>query len=649
VCGAADSIEKLAPDNAFLMFKVRSGEDLVRKWRTTGYYAIWRHKELQQTTGMIDQQVGTAMQGPLQAFGLSGKDLADLFRRQFGFVLQPAPAGQGTGLEYVLLLEAGENGANILGRLGEQMKAMSQGADPFVEHAGVKVLRIPNPMFAVGAAAAKDFLVLASPFSAATSAVDRLKSPSDKAFSAGKVFGVMGPRLGRDSDVLLICDLKAVLQKLQQMQIVPPPVQNIVDVLGVSDIQALGGSFSISSDGIYFKGFLHVPGEKRGLLKLLAPTIQTARAPAPAQTLAALMLGMGLSPTDRDVQSPEERRKKLEDIVQGKAPIADTTAPEQETKPSAARAKPKSPAVPAKPEPAIVAPAKETPSATPSRPAGTGRVQAALHLGESVPPDVAQFSSYRINAPEAWQTLLEILDAVQKPIAEDLRSRAQEVATKAGKTDFGELLEELGSRVLMYTRYTQPYAEKDSQQTVIFIEVKDHEAFEALLAALRKEHADVFPSEAGDEVNGKSIYSVKLPNVPLPMSYCVTDRYLALGSGGNALQDYLRQAGKKAASLAEQARFKSALQKLPPEESRTMFQFSDPRPVIEWMVANVKAGRADQGPLQMLPMLAPVIQGIKNVQNPSELAKLVPPQVSSIRVDDEGIAFMSYQPLRGDK
>jgi len=653
--GNAAPIEKLVPEGGYLLLKVRSGEALVRQWRKTGYYALWQHPALGAVKGMVDQQGVPMMNAQLGAFGMTPKELGDLFRKQIGFLVQPGKPGPTMGFEFLLLIEAGAGGAGFLEKIGQQMKTMAQGADPFVEHGGVKVLRVPTPGVSVGAAAVKDFLVLASPFEAATAAVDRVKTPPPASLASGETFRLLTSKLGNEPDVLLVCDVKAVLEKLGEMQMMPEPARNIVSVLGVDAIRSIGASFSIKDDGIYGAGYLHAPGEKTGLLRLLAPTLESARAPAPVEALALLLPALKLSPTDKDVKSPAERREELEKIAQGEAPIVGTPPPAVEEEP--AETKEPAAATAAEPKPAVPAAPAETKEEAPAEPVETKEVTAArtegkaaaLHLGESIPPDAAQLSSYRMNATEGWQTLIEMLDAVEKTAAEELRAQAQDIATKAGKGDILDLLGEFGSRVVMYTRYTKPYAEATAQQTVIFIEVKDHQAFDELLGTLRKDHAEVFVPEAGDKVNGTTIYTLKLPNVPLPMSYCVTPRYLALGSGGNALQDYLRHAQKKDASLADQARFKSAVRKLPLDGSPTMYQYSDPKPVIEWMIANVKAGKLDQGPAQMLPMLAPAIQSVKNIEDVESVSKLIGVQVTRVAPDDQGIHLRSYQPLRGDQ
>jgi hypothetical protein len=276
-----------------------------------------------------------------------------------------------------------------------------------------------------------------------------------------------------------------------------------------------------------------------------------------------------------------------------------------------------------------------------------GKVTAAVHLGETIPSDAAQFASYRIRPAEAWQGALEVLAAFDASAVGAIREQADAIAAKAGKKDAVEMLQLLGERVVTYVRYAKPFTKEDSEQTVVFVEIRQRDAVEAALAKLRKQHSQVFaPAETGKSA-GVLLYQTSLPGVGKPLTYCVTDRYLIAGLSRAAVMDYLTRSVGGSESIHRQAEFQAVMQQLPPDESRIMGQYNNPSPMVQWALTNLRAGKFDSGATPTDPMLGMVLQSLRQVSNPNVIAGLLPVNGMAVSSDPEGIRFTMFHTLRG--
>jgi len=623
---SAQPLEQLVPDTSLFLFKVRSGSELMRKWRTTGYYEFWNHRDMRQALGGLAQMVEMQSRSYGAMLGLGDRGIEPLFANQYGIAVCPPPLGAGTDLEIVALIQAGGLAETALNGVADVMKAQSGGANPFEKHGEVNLLQFSTPAFSAGLAAVRGFLVAAVPFPAIKNAVNRIQSPPPEPLASGRTFAPMAKRLGDDYDVLLFADVPALFERLREN----PAFAGSGDVmrtLGLDSVGALAGTLKIGGDGIHMVVHVRLSGERKGVFRLLAPS-PVAAAPAAAGAVLSSLVAADLSPTDQDVRSPAERRRELMDIIEGKVPIR-----------GAEEAPAERPAQPAKTQPE----GQPKPEREDAAPSSAG----AVHLGETIPGDAALFSAYRVNPVEAWATVQEVLQALNPPAAAAFAGQADLMAQKAGKGNISELLQEFGERIVSYTRYSKPYMKADSQQTVAFIEIRSRKSAESVLETLRTSYPEVFLPGQPATAFGVEIYQVAWPGVPKHGAYCLTDRYVAIASDVNALREYFSKATVRGEWLSRQQDFASALRKMPPADTATAISYSNPAPALTWLVACIKAGQVNGVPVQVLPFLAPTIEGIKKVNNFHVIAALLPVQAAGVTSDQDGITFVSWHALRG--
>ena len=628
---AAEPIEGLVPDTTFVLFRVRSGSDLLRKWRTTGYYAFLHHKELQAATGGPAQVLGGLSMQMSAQFGVREADLLALFENQFGLVVAQPELGAGTGVEFVGLFEAGEAGARVVAGVGELLRRQRRGRSPYENFEGVRILKLP--FMGLAAADVKDMLIVASPLNAAKNAILRVKSPPQEPLATGRRYKAVVSKLTPDNDILWYVDVRGLLGLLRSSAGIPPDMAKTLSTLGVDSVARMGGSVLLE-DGIHFRLYVELAGTRRGVFKLLPPAKPAGALGAPRWLMAMALAGV-FSPNDPPERSREERAKDISEILGGKVKIKSPVYEPKKLKKRRVR-RPK----------ATQTPKKKVPARRRRTVAGA---LADVHRGDGIPDDVAGFASLKLDLEDSYKTLLQVGRVLHPKQTATVEKKLQEVARKTGRDSVDELLRLFGPRIVTYTRYVTPYAKPGAEQRVAFIQLKRRVATENLLAKLRKEDPSVFNPRRPQKVYGFEVYRMDLRDQEA--AYCVTRSYLVWANNPRALHDYLRFVSQGDASLAESDRFALALGKLPPTSWQALV-YGAPASAFAYGLALVRANRIKLSELTRdLPIpidTAQMASGLRNIRNPLILGALLPVSMTAVAPEEQGVLIASYHTPGGE-
>ena len=625
--GAAhgEPIENLVPDTTFALFRVHSGSELVRKWQGTGYYAFMNHRDIQQAASAPLQGIEAMAMGMAMQYGISMDDILSLFSNQYGMVVAQPELGAGAGTEYVGMLEAGEAGKKVLAAVAEIIKKQRRRRSPFESFEGVRILK--TPFLGLAAADVRGMLIVASPLNAAKNAVLRVNSPPQEPLSASQGFSRVRAKLDRDNDILWYVDLRMLLTSLK----LGAKQKDAMSALGLDSVSRFGGTLLID-EGICIRQYFELTGKRKGIFKLLPRPGQGGFARRPVGVAFAGVF----SPNDPGRKTPSARADEMDAILRGKTGIKSVVF-----KPKTQRRR-KTPTR-----------QRATTTRRRSTAAGTGEDATALgavHLGETIPPDVAGFTSVSIDLAKTYGILLAVARQFTPLESMTWARRLKTFAGKAGFQDIGSFLRLFGKRVVWYTRFVRPYLDPGAKQRVTFLEIRSRPDVEKKLALLRKDYATIFSQAKPVTASGHKVHRMTIGK--REGVYCVTGRYFIWANNLRAIQDYLSFASAGDTPLSQSESFTSAVQKLPPRETWAALHYDNPAPQFVYFVALVKANRIDlKG--KSLPAPVPLdagafAKGLKGIRNPSSFSGLLPVSVTSVSTEKAGALIVSYHSPGGE-
>ncbi|HRU05178.1 MAG TPA: hypothetical protein P5137_05320, partial [Candidatus Brocadiia bacterium] len=273
---------------------------------------------------------------------------------------------------------------------------------------------------------------------------------------------------------------------------------------------------------------------------------------------------------------------------------------------------------------------------------GQRLIRGALERGEQIPPDVARFTTFRIEPPLAWEVFQEIGAVFAPKETQAAAARLQEVAKRAGARDAAELLGLLGKRAVVFTRYVKPYQNADAEQTVCVFEAADRNACDQRLAALRQNWPEAFGDKRVAE-GDYFVYGCRLNGEEL--FYCLSESHLIVANNARAALDYIRFAGFDMSALAAQDAFALAMAKLPPQEQRVFATYHNPAPEFLYRTDRMRSNILDpavEHAVRATPLASLFVTAVKGLRNTQALALLLPVSASALASTPSEITFTSY-------
>ena len=198
-----------------------------------------------------------------------------------------------------------------------------------------------------------------------------------------------------------------------------------------------------------------------------------------------------------------------------------------------------------------------------------------------VPADAIKFQRIRVDGQKAWAGLQKMLSDISPQAVATLNFVLDTANSNAKDKDAAfdirkNLIGTLGDDIISYTKKPRgsSVADLKAAPSITLIGSPNPEQFTAALKNVLVFMAQQAGNPAEREFLGRKIYSVPLPNIPLPMSdaskptgprtlnYAAASGYVVMSTDNSILEEYLRSSESKAKALKEVAGLAEATQKV---------------------------------------------------------------------------------------
>ena len=286
---AAGTLDRLLPESTVLLVSVGDITEIEAKLKASPMHAFYQEKEVQEFLKLPRRAWDEAMEKAKGELGISPEEVLGALRGEMAFAV--------TGLRrldderqiigVVALFRVGENEGKIrelIARIEENEEAMKHLRRVVTDARGAKIVSYFNKDDEDGWQRIEDDLFTGPPcyflqdgLLAIANDVDVLQgilarsgSEDVPSLASHDQYRGMREQTGARSDFMLYVNALPIWEVLKEKSADEPMVARVMDALGVFSIRGLGYSMELTRDALVGRMFLDAPGEKRGLMRLLA-------------------------------------------------------------------------------------------------------------------------------------------------------------------------------------------------------------------------------------------------------------------------------------------------------------------------------------------------------------------------------------------
>ncbi len=304
---AAPAFEKSSPENTIAFVTVRSMPAFQQHLKADALYAIWQEPSVQK---FLEKPVESLRQKLAEAEGNSGvkfDEIWSLFHGQVAVALTDDPANPDAPTA-MLLVDVGNDGDRAMKLMALIEAASNKGPDTPKEttveetYEGVKLIHM-RPAENQGAkdeaqhdtyGVAGDVFILGTSDAAIKRAISFFKTPPEKSLATTAAYKAVLQNLSPEADALAFVDFAQVIALANKRAADPngghdetQSPQNF-DALGLTGLGGAGLGVTFGPDFRTVQLFAQTVGERKGIVKILAPAPgelhSGAEAPADAAT-----------------------------------------------------------------------------------------------------------------------------------------------------------------------------------------------------------------------------------------------------------------------------------------------------------------------------------------------------------------------------
>jgi len=302
-------LETLIPADTLVFLTLPDIGKAKEDWKGTALYKIWNDPEVQHAVdtllGNVDEYKKEFEEGFLKETGVEFEKALEIFSGQLSLALiaLPDPKDEGPPIpKAAMALDFGEHRAEVeklLGWVVKQMKEGNPGTEETTwESEGTKVSVLGDEEMRFHWVLAGPTLLVSTHKDVMEGMLKRARGADAATLSGNETFKkVLAEVAPSGSPSLLVyANIPGWIATLETMmsedEEALAETKKILDVTGARGLQAAAVSVTVGANGVQDRIYLHAPGPREGVMKILTPGVTTAPSlplvPADAMSFSAM-------------------------------------------------------------------------------------------------------------------------------------------------------------------------------------------------------------------------------------------------------------------------------------------------------------------------------------------------------------------------